>query len=117
MINSNYNDDDDDLQIVNDKFVINSNDDPLAFFNLGLNKKNNQNSDESIKNNNFGGFKSNGFNGIDHTIISQNNSAMKQTDPSVNCNKNCNACVWSMFCKSATKGLSTLGGGFIPKLG
>ena len=104
---------DEDSQIVDDRFVIPVDDDPSAFFNLGIGNLKSNNNNQNSNQTNFGGFKGNGFRSFDTTVF----SAPSSSDPSAKCNKNCNSCVWSMFCKNATKGLSSLGGAFVPRLG
>lgn len=111
MIRTDIERDDQDEEY-DGKFVVNADDD-TAFFHLDLGPNStfgNQNS----HNGTMGGFVRNEWSQRDSTIAG---GVKTTTDPSANCNRQCDACMFSFLCKSSLKGLSSLGGGnFIPKL-
>lgn len=115
----NFGDDDNnDLQVVNGNFSIQSgSNDPTAFFNM--NPSNNQTGFNPSSSNSpqfTGGFGSPNFFGSPSTNdqITTPNAPQQESGPPAQCNGNCGACVWSFLCKKATSGLS-IGGG-APKL-
>ena len=98
-------------------FTVSGNDD-TAFFNMNL-MSTEEGANAFFNSSNAGGFqfggaKTNGFGKKSDTVVVPN----AQTDPSAKCDHNCASCIWSSFCKTASKGLIGLGSGsFIPKLG
>ncbi|KAH0790843.1 hypothetical protein GPJ56_005264 [Histomonas meleagridis] len=118
MINSDYQPED-DLNVVDGNFTVNADvNDPGVFFNLNLN--NNVRSNKSMFSQDFGGFSNNLFEkkGFDDTTITTPTYSA-QTNPAQTqqCTGNCHSCIWSFMCNSAQKSLSSLGGGYIPRLG
>ena len=100
-------------------FSISGNDD-TAFFNMNMCSTEEgaqafMHSKNTPYNTTFGGFQTSNFNRNKDTVVT---APAKTADPSTSCDHNCASCMWSTFCKSATKGLIGLGSGsFIPKLG
>ena len=117
MISTGF-DEDQKCEEYDGKFIVDTEDD-TAFFNMNLggtfgNKSNlNTNKTET-----YGGFSMNWPQSNFKTNQPTATPTKNTTDPS-KCDNNCASCMWSAFCKSATKGLTALasGGSFIPKLG
>lgn len=103
----------DEGEEVQGKFVVDTEDD-TAFFNMDLGGSFGKTSSSK---NNFGGLKTN-WNPGKSPNVTVASASQGGTDPT-KCDKNCTACVWSQFCKSAGKGLAALvaGTGSIPMLG
>lgn len=103
---------DNDEQEYDGTFVVNADDD-TAFFHLDMGNSytfGNSNQQSGT----MGGFVRNEWSERNTTIAG---STRQTTDPSANCNRQCDSCMFSFLCKSSLKGLSSLGGtNFIPKL-
>ncbi|EAY08263.1 hypothetical protein TVAG_404310 [Trichomonas vaginalis G3] len=114
MIRTDVEQDDQEQEYEEGTFVVNSDDDS-AFFNLDFGGSSTFGKQNNNRSGTMGGFVRNDWQNRDTTIAA---AAKATTDPSANCSRQCDTCMFSFLCKSSFKGLSSLGGGgFIPKLG
>ena len=99
----------DDFQIVNGEFTISEQTDNDAFFNLINNSQNQttQNSTNFTQIGNPSGFHYSGTSKT--TQFTPSPTAVSQGAPST-CAGQCDSCVWSFLCNTATKGMSSPSG-------
>ena len=113
-----------DTEETDGRFTIDSsNDDPGVFFNMPMGNQGFQNNDNSTMKTNYGGFSTSSFTSQNNQSQFTYSSASASSgfgagaNPAADCSGNCGACMWSFLCKSAGSKLTSLGGGFMPKLG
>jgi hypothetical protein len=122
MLNIGGMDPSSDLQVVDGKFVVQSDySDSLAFFNLRPVEKREDENQGLMGSPGFGvgGMPGTRFDmggNRDGTVFAPVSTPAAPQASAPSCHGNCQACVWSCLCKNSAKGFGAIGG-FLPKLG